>query len=91
MSDRLTLGYRRATTRTDCPIGPAGTEVRGHEFHYSTIVPAGDALELSGRFGAGCAGFAGPSLLASYLHVHLAGAPTLAEQFVATIARVAPP
>jgi cobyrinic acid a,c-diamide synthase len=86
MGDRLTLGYRRATTRTDCPIGRAGTSIRGHEFHYSTIEPAGDALTMTGRFGTGCAGFASPALLASYLHVHLAAEPAWAERFVMTAA-----
>ena len=89
MSDRLTLGYRRATTRTVCPVGPAGTELRGHEFHYSTLDPPGDALAMTGRFGSGCAGFASGSLLASYLHVHLAAAPAWAEHFVATAASAA--
>ena len=77
MTDRLTLGYRGASVARDCPIGATGTELRGHEFHYSTIEPAGDALHLEGRFGAGCAGFASPTLLASYLHVHLASDPSL--------------
>jgi hypothetical protein len=31
-------------------------------------------------------GFAGPRLLASYLHQHLAGAPHLAEAFVSACA-----
>jgi cobyrinic acid a,c-diamide synthase len=89
MSDRLTLGYRRATTRTDCPLGPAGTELRGHEFHYSTLDPPGDALAVTGRFGAGCAGFASGRLLASYLHLHPAAEPAWAERFVATAASAA--
>lgn len=84
MSDRLTLGYRTATTRVASPLGPPGTSLRGHEFHYSTIAPGGDALELKGRFGRGRAGFAAPRLLASYLHVHLGAAPELAESVVRT-------
>src|SRR5205085_2930227 len=76
---------RRPPTRpTPPPRAAAGTLVRGHEFHHSTIEPCGDAFELSGRFGAGAAGFASPSLLASYVHVHLAADPALAERFVAT-------
>jgi cobyrinic acid a,c-diamide synthase len=83
MTDRLTLGYRRARIRAASPLGPAGTDVRGHEFHYSTLEPAGDALDWSGRAGAGRCGFASPSLLASYVHIHLGAAPGLAEAFVA--------
>ena len=82
MTDRLTLGYRRARVRTASPLGPAGTDLRGHEFHYSTLEPAGDALDWSGRAGAGRCGFATPSLLASYVHVHLGAAPAPAEAMV---------
>ncbi len=82
MSDRLTLGYRRAQLVVDTPLGPAGTELRGHEFHYSALEPPGDALELRSRQGTGTAGYASPTLLASYLHVHLGGDPTPAEHFV---------
>ena len=83
MTDRLTLGYRRATISVDSPLGPAGTQVRGHEFHYSALDPTGDALDWSGRSGQGRAGFASHSLLASYMHVHMGSAPALAERFVA--------
>ena len=82
MTDRLTLGYRSATTRTDSPLARAGTTLKGHEFHYSITDPAGDALALKGRFGRGRAGWASPTLLASYLHLHLAATPELAENLV---------
>lgn len=90
MTERLTLGYRRATARADTPLAPAGAELRGHEFHYSVLEPAGHALDLRGRFGSGTAGFASPTLLASYLHLHLGATPAPAERFVATAAGVAP-
>jgi len=86
MSDRLTLGYRTARTASDTPVAPAGTELRGHEFHYSVLEPPGDALAMSGRNGATRAGYASPRLLASYLHLHLAADPHMAERFVATAA-----
>ncbi len=35
---RMHLGYRRAVLKTDCPIGTAGTTIRGHEFHYASIL-----------------------------------------------------
>jgi len=35
---RLHLGYREAELLTGCAIGPAGARVRGHEFHYATLV-----------------------------------------------------
>jgi cobyrinic acid a,c-diamide synthase len=91
MTARLTLGYREARTRTAGPLGPAGTELRGHEFHYSALDPAGDALELTGRTGTTQGGYASPTLLASYLHVHLAGRPDVAEAFVRTASAEATP
>jgi cobyrinic acid a,c-diamide synthase len=82
MTDRLSLGYREAVTTVATPLGPAGTRLRGHEFHYSVTEPAGEAFELTGRHRAARAGFGTPSCLASYLHVHLAGRADLAEQLV---------
>jgi cobyrinic acid a,c-diamide synthase len=38
---RMTLGYREARIASDCALGPAGSVLRGHEFHYATIVAAG--------------------------------------------------
>jgi cobyrinic acid a,c-diamide synthase len=38
---KLHLGYRRAVIADDGPLGPAGTAVRGHEFHYATILAEG--------------------------------------------------
>jgi cobyrinic acid a,c-diamide synthase len=41
---RLHLGYREARLLAECPIGSARARVRGHEFHYATLVSAaGDA------------------------------------------------
>ncbi len=34
---RLQLGYRRAVTLEAGVLGPPGTAVRGHEFHYATV------------------------------------------------------
>jgi cobyrinic acid a,c-diamide synthase len=82
MTTRLTLGYRTATFRRSNPLGPAGTVVRGHEFHYSTVSPAGDALSLEGRTGTVAGGWASGHMFASYLHLHLAGTPELATSLV---------
>lgn len=86
MTDRLSLGYRRAVPRVETPVAPAGAELRGHEFHYSRTDPPGEALELSGRFGRGRGGFGGPGLLASYLHLHFGADPAPAERFVGAAA-----
>jgi cobyrinic acid a,c-diamide synthase len=38
---RMTLGYRKARIASDCALGTAGMVLRGHEFHYATIVASG--------------------------------------------------
>ena len=86
MTDRLTLGYREAATRHDSFLGPAATVLRGHEYHRSVVSPPGEGLDLTGRFGAGRAGYVSGSLVASYLHQHLSASPALAERFVAAAA-----
>jgi len=89
LTSQLTLGYRQARTRRSTPLGPPGTVLRGHEFHYSQLHPPGDVLELSGRSGTRRDGFGGPRLLASYLHLHLGAHPLPAERFVAACAQTA--
>jgi cobyrinic acid a,c-diamide synthase len=84
MTGRLTLGYREATATVPSPIAPAGGVVRGHEFHYSTVAPGGDALVFRSRFGERPDGFATPTLLATYLHHHPGGDPSAVARFVAT-------
>lgn len=38
---RLHLGYREARLTSDSPLGSVGARVRGHEFHYASLVSAG--------------------------------------------------
>jgi cobyrinic acid a,c-diamide synthase len=41
---RMNLGYRQATLLADCALGPTGTVLRGHEFHYASVTdPGADA------------------------------------------------
>jgi cobyrinic acid a,c-diamide synthase len=87
MTKRLHLGYRTARTLTATPLGPTGTEFRGHEFHYSTVAPAGGALQFESRFTSRTDGFATATMLATYLHTHLAARPDLAESFVRSASR----
>ena len=82
MTERLTLGYRTATATVSTPLGPAGTVLRGHEFHYSATDPPGELLDLVGRHGTGTSGFGGQRLFASYLHTHLGARPDIAQAFV---------
>jgi cobyrinic acid a,c-diamide synthase len=38
---QLHLGYRQALLLADSPIGSTGSKLRGHEFHYSTLLKTG--------------------------------------------------
>ncbi len=38
---RMTLGYREARIASTCALGAEGALLRGHEFHYATIVASG--------------------------------------------------
>ena len=39
---RLHLGYRSARLIDSGCLGPAGTQLRGHEFHYASVEALGD-------------------------------------------------
>jgi cobyrinic acid a,c-diamide synthase len=38
---KMTLGYRDAVLAADCALGRKGQRLRGHEFHYASIVTLG--------------------------------------------------
>lgn len=44
---RMTLGYREATMPASSAFGPAGTVLRGHEFHYATCSNPGPDTPLA--------------------------------------------
>jgi len=51
---RMTLGYREAMMLAASSLGPAGTCIRGHEFHYASMVsPGADAPLAELRDAAG--------------------------------------
>jgi cobyrinic acid a,c-diamide synthase len=90
MTGKLTLGYREATAMRGTPLLAAGTRVRAHEFHRTVSEPAhGPVHEHEHRYGPAWEladgsrhGWAGPRLLASYLHLHWAGVPGAAGRLV---------
>ncbi len=95
MSPRLVdFGYVTVTFTEDCLLGPAGTEVRGHSFHYSRVAYAAEDLatcysvqySLSGKTQA--EGYGGGSVLASYVHLHFRANPEVARNLVAAAQRV---
>jgi cobyrinic acid a,c-diamide synthase len=79
---RVALGYVRLRTTRLSPLGPAGTEARGHEFHYSLLEPLGPltyAAELDpGRGPARPDGLVAGNLYAGYTHLHFGSNPGLA-------------
>jgi cobyrinic acid a,c-diamide synthase len=82
MTRRLKLGYREATVATDTPWLPAGSAVRGHEFHYSEVrftAAVTPAWELTSR---GPDGITVGKVQAGYLHMHWAAQPEIAQRFV---------
>ncbi|ASQ93889.1 cobyrinate a,c-diamide synthase [Streptomyces sp. 11-1-2] len=83
MSERLTLGYREAVAISDTALAAAGTRVRGHEFHRTTIVPGAGAEPAWGLVHPErrTEGFAHGNVHASYLHVHWASVPGAAARF----------
>jgi precorrin-6A synthase (deacetylating) len=84
MTGTLHLGYREATALHNTPLVSAGTRVRAHEFHRTVSDPVcGDrpAWELADGTRQG---WAGPNLLASYLHLHWAGVPGAATRLVSS-------
>ena len=87
MTPRLTLAYRTAVAPGDHLLATTGTRVTGHEFHRTTVEPAGDSAWVTQ---AGPMGFATDTLHASYLHTHWAGYPAMAARFARAAAHVAP-
>ena len=82
------LGYRKIVTRKESPLGPRGTEVRGHEFHYSRIQQVATSPEtvyaMKDRKAATKReeGFLRMNVLGSYVHLHWGSNPRVAGNFV---------
>ena len=68
---RSSLGYREATTVVSSLFGEAGTVLRGHEFHYSTVDYMPDSVERAYKLADGSAeGYKIKNTLGGYLHLH---------------------
>lgn len=88
MTDKLqTVGYIDAEILQDCIIGKAGEKLHAHEFHFSTAEISEDKNIFScKRMRTGKifrAGFFEKNIVASYLHIHFAGCPNAADNFIA--------
>ena len=76
---KLHLGYRTARLLGDCALGRKGAAVRGHEFHYASVVERGPDAPLAeiadaGGVPLGADGGRRGAVSGSFFHA-LAGAP----------------
>ncbi len=91
----LTLGYRTMELSHDCILGAAGTTARGHEFHYSLLVPSGlldyaCVLRDAGGFPKGQDGLSIGNVVGLYTHVHFASQPQIPKCLVSSVRRTSP-
>ena len=92
MTGRLVdFGYVTVTFTQDCLLGPKGTTIRGHSFHYSRIgsrteVATSYRVEFSLSGAQQQEGFTCGNVLASYVHLHFGANPVVAQHFVAATA-----
>jgi cobyrinic acid a,c-diamide synthase len=87
------FGYVTVEFIEDCLLGPKGTVIRGHSFHYSRIASRSEIetryrvqYSMSGKEER--EGFHCENILASYIHLHFRANPTVAESFIASVRRV---
>lgn len=91
---RAALGYREVELVRDTLLGPQGLRLRGHEFHYSTILEMPEPVRrdyLVSRPGepGRLEGYGSGSCLASYVHLHFGSNPEAAKR-LAEACRMAP-
>jgi cobyrinic acid a,c-diamide synthase len=84
MNQRLRrLGYCRAELRQDSLLGPAGSVLYGHEFHYSEIDQMPEQVQRIYTLDDGRAeGYLLNKTLAGYVHLHWGRSPEAARCFV---------
>ncbi len=82
-------GYTIVTVEGQNPYYPIGSEIRGHEFHYSRVKKwLGDEKDLVFRMTRGVGisadrdGILYKNVLATYTHIHALGTPDWAEALV---------
>ncbi|HWQ40849.1 MAG TPA: cobyrinate a,c-diamide synthase [Desulfosporosinus sp.] len=86
MTKRLQgMGYKRGVFQDDNFLGPRGTVVQGHEFHYSRVIYHSEFPPTYELFRGGetdrMEGYARDNIVASYLHLHFSGQQNLLEHW----------
>lgn len=81
-------GYRDLRLMGDCLLGPAGTRLRGHEFHFSRLLTATDQFRAAYSVHdcdgepLGCEGWTSPTMVASFVQLHFGQDPEIASRLV---------
>jgi cobyrinic acid a,c-diamide synthase len=81
-------GYTIMECVADNPFFPKGQQLKGHEFHYSRVLPSTDSLPLVFRLSKGQGivngwdGLCYRNTLASYSHLHALGNDSWVEAMV---------
>lgn len=88
---RAALGYVKAKSLRDNVLVKEGAQLRGHEFHYSTVTGEGLTPAFMLRKPGGSVGrpdgHVCGNVLATYLHIHFAGLPLAARGLLNSCAR----
>ena len=86
-------GYTIVQVTGENPYFKKGTQIKGHEFHYSSVLECrenAESLIFSMKRGKGIKnkmdGFCYKNVLAAYTHIHALGTPAWAEAVVANAA-----
>lgn len=80
---RASLGYREITTVKESCFGPAGTLLRGHEFHYSHIDKMPEQISrVYNVNNATPEGYSTRRVLGGYMHLHFGYSPDVAHAFI---------
>jgi len=89
-------GYAALDVDQPNPFFPVGLALRGHEFHYSRVVPQGPALPTACRMTRGTGSYPGrdgivvSNVWASYTHLHASATPAWIAGLLAAARRLAP-
>jgi cobyrinic acid a,c-diamide synthase len=84
----LHSGYRDLRVACASMLGPVGTRLRGHEFHFARLLSGSEALNPaytmhdSDGEPLGCEGWTGSRLLASFVHLHFGQDASIANRLV---------
>lgn len=86
--DAMRMGYRDVRLMSDCLLGPAGTRLRGHEFHFSTLLSGTDRFRAAYSMHdcdgepLGCEGWTDSGLVASFVQLHFGQDPEIVARLV---------